>query len=360
MRLTSTQRERGLTLIELLVGTSIVAVLAAIAIPNLLDQRVGMNESSAQSDLRDIGVAQASYHAFVGVYAGNFQTLIDTGFLSATFFPTTLGTKSGYIMTLCAAPPCDPPGAMPPLGTDGSSFRSLAVPASVAAAHRVFTIDDSGLLLAAIGTIPTPADEVIDLPTGPTSACQTSCVTATPPPMPSQLDIDTYAATVEALATSQAIPDIDGLTPEDAISLAIGLFPTSTEWSVVLSELDGDSSGSLDWNEILTSNLLTVARDVKATIPGSDPGPSVGPDVAMTNITSNYQTDLSTLLALGTADEDPTPPLMITATTGDPVALLMPLLAAVPAFGWLGSSLLTFALLATAWKRARRSTSASS
>ena len=92
------------------------------------------------------------------MYAGNFQTLIDTGFLSAGFFPTLLGTQSGYILTLCATPPCDPPGALPPLGADGSAYKCLAVPASVATANRVFTVDDSGLLLAVVGAIPTPTD----------------------------------------------------------------------------------------------------------------------------------------------------------------------------------------------------------
>ena len=84
---------------------------------------------------------------------------------------------------------------------------------------------------------------------------------------------------------------------------------------------------------------------MKTTVPGSDPGPSIGPDVDLGNITQAYQTDLAALLALGTADEEPTPPFVIAGAPGDPVALLMSLLAAVPALGWLATSVLAMSLL---------------
>ena len=74
----------------------------------------------------------------------------------------------------------------------------IAVPASVATGNRVFTEDDSGLILAAIGAVPTPADEVVEPASGPISTCQTGCVTAAPPDMPSQIEIDAYAAALEA------------------------------------------------------------------------------------------------------------------------------------------------------------------
>jgi type II secretory pathway pseudopilin PulG len=341
----SNRRTLGLTLTEALIATGIVATLAAIAVPNLLDARKGANESSAISTLNILAASQTSYHSVAGVYAGNFQTLIDTAFLSAMFFPTSLGTRSGYVFTLCATPPCDPPGASPPTGSDGSAYKILAVPASVATANRVFTEDDSGLILAVVGAIPAPTDEVVEPASGPTSACLTGCVTLTPPPMPSQLEIDSYQDALEALATGPGITGLDALAPEDVISLAVNLFPSSVEWEVILNELDADVSSSLDWNEILTPDLLAAARNIKTTIPGSDPGPSIGPDVNLTNITQNYQSDLTTLLALGTADEEATPPIVIARATGDPVALLMSLLSAVPGLGWLAASVLAAALL---------------
>ena len=340
-----TQRPQGFSLVEVTIAAGMLAAVAAIAIPNLIEARKGANESSAVAALKTIASSQTNYHSVAGVYAGNFQTLIDTGFLGAGFFPTTLGTRSGYVFTLCAIPPCDPPGASPPTGSDGSAYRTLAVPASVATANRVFTEDDSGLILAVVGGIPAPTDEVVEPGSGPTSACQTGCVTATPPPMPSQLELDAFSSSLEALATSQGIPDLDTLASEDAISLAVGYFPTSTEWDVILNELDANISGTLDWNEILTPDLLAVARVVKTTIPGSDPGPSIGPDVDLTNITQDYQADLTALLALGTADEEPTPPIVIAGATGDPVALLMSLLNDVPALGPLTTLLLASALL---------------
>ncbi len=56
-----TYRKQGFTLIELLIVVAIIAILAAIAIPNFLEAQVRAKVSRAKSDMRSIATAQEAY-----------------------------------------------------------------------------------------------------------------------------------------------------------------------------------------------------------------------------------------------------------------------------------------------------------
>ena len=55
------RKQKGFSLIELLIVVAIILIIAAIAIPNLLKSRISANEASAVASIRTINTAQQSY-----------------------------------------------------------------------------------------------------------------------------------------------------------------------------------------------------------------------------------------------------------------------------------------------------------
>ncbi len=89
---------RGFTLIELLIVVAIIAILAAIAVPNFLEARVRSQVSRVQADLRSIATALESYRVDNPFYPPTpFVSGGDAGMLRV--IPNQLSTPIAYITT---------------------------------------------------------------------------------------------------------------------------------------------------------------------------------------------------------------------------------------------------------------------
>jgi type IV pilus assembly protein PilA len=104
--LKNVRRNEGFTLIELLIVIAVIAILAALAIPNLIGSRKAANETSAIAQLRAIVTAEESYKARNLSGTNVYATILQLETASLVLWPTA-GTyaKSGYnFANLVAAP----------------------------------------------------------------------------------------------------------------------------------------------------------------------------------------------------------------------------------------------------------------
>ena len=146
------KKQKGFSLIELLIVVAIILIIAAIAIPNLLRSRMAANESSAVGSLRTINTAEVTYATTYP--AVGFTALANLGGAAAACAAATgatsttaclidnvlavTATKSGYTFTAAA-------GATTPSVTYASTGYPQVQGQS---GQRSFCSDQSGVIRA--------------------------------------------------------------------------------------------------------------------------------------------------------------------------------------------------------------------
>jgi len=86
---------KAFSLVEVMVVVGIIALLSAIAIPNLIRAKVSANEASAKATLKLISNSLETYSAINSVYPTDTSLLIGASppYLSIDYFT---GTHNGY------------------------------------------------------------------------------------------------------------------------------------------------------------------------------------------------------------------------------------------------------------------------
>ncbi|HKV48436.1 MAG TPA: prepilin-type N-terminal cleavage/methylation domain-containing protein [Candidatus Acidoferrales bacterium] len=161
------KKQKGFSLIELLIVVAIILIIAAIAIPNLLRSRMAANEASAVGSVRTMVTAAISFSSTYGDgFPPDITSIGTTGTAvvsckNAELIDSVLTSKvkSGYNFNILpgSVPVTAPPSTCTTGNSDG--FAAIASPVTIGTTgQRSFCSDASGVIrYDPTGAVPTSA-----------------------------------------------------------------------------------------------------------------------------------------------------------------------------------------------------------
>lgn len=159
-------KQKGFSLIELLIVVAIILIISAIAVPNMIHAKIAANQSSAAASLRTIDSASAAYSssyqdgypgslAVLGPPAGG-ATCNAAGLIDAVL---VTGSKSGYVFTWnigsAQVAPANVPAGCPAGYTD--MYSVTADPFGFPTGTTHYCVDATGVIRQDANTIATTA-----------------------------------------------------------------------------------------------------------------------------------------------------------------------------------------------------------
>lgn len=215
-----TRSQCGFTLIELMIVVNIIAIIAAIAIPNLLRARTQANEGSAIGSMRALTTAQSLYKDSNGAYANTLDLLGNDDLIDRALAG---GDKAEYHFELTLSSP--------------ATWEATAVPHLCGVTgHKTFYIDQTGIIREA--------------------KCPELAKKASPPPGP-----EVVKTSFEFVADSDLIrnasQDVSPLLP-GGITLDIG----KESIDDVKDRLDANRDSRISPDEILGIDLRRIAQSI--------------------------------------------------------------------------------------------------
>lgn len=139
------ERRAGFTLFELMIVVTVIALIAAFAIPSLLGSLKGGKEAAAISALRTLVTVSEQYNVRFGGYADGLNRLTSNGYIDSLLGG---GTKSGYTFEYAA--------------TRYTWQCSAAAETIGITGDRYFFVNEGGVIYASEAGPATSADSPID------------------------------------------------------------------------------------------------------------------------------------------------------------------------------------------------------